>query len=127
MVSSVGNSAICDNLLPAVQYKIGVISKHDSQESIYVNHKTNTKAPMPSTALVDNIEAETATISIGEPKNGEIDNYLLKVTSIPENDDYGEEDKVPERYEYVLPSSTPSTVITQLTPGTKYSVDIFGK
>ena len=123
------NEAICEDLIPAVEYKVGVMSKHDNQESVFVNYKVATRAPIPSNVLIDQIGPDSAKVSIGAPATGEVDSYLLKVTSMPEVEDFGDINSTPpkEQYEYILPATTPNTLITELTPGTKYSIDIFGK
>lgn len=121
-----GNEAICEDLLPAVEYKVGVMSKYDNQESVFVNVNIATKAPKPTAVSINEIEADSAKVSIKPPVGGTVENYLVKVKSV---NDYTDSEVLPpmESYEYVVPSTAPNTVITELTPGTKYEIEIFGK
>ena len=87
VVVTVGNKAICEDLLPAHDYKIGLKSKFDDQFSEEINVDVATKAPRPSTVDVADPTNDSVNLIVGPPLRGEVEHYIVEVQSYKPEDE----------------------------------------
>ena len=128
VVITIGNKAVCDDLLPAIDYKIGLKSRNPGEmESIVVNVRISTKAPAPAGVIADNVSADKVELTIADPEDGEVEGYLVEINADAGLDASGEPVPV-ETFTLKIPSTVDGvTVIEDLTPGTNYNVNVIGK
>ncbi|XP_075386168.1 fibronectin isoform X1 [Tenrec ecaudatus] len=104
-----------DNLNPGLEYNISVYTVKDNKESAPISDTVTPAVPPPTDLKFTNIGPDTMRVTWAPPSSIELTSFLVRYSPVRNEDDAAE---------LSISPSDNAVVLTNLLPGTEYSVSV---